>query len=48
MPSICVLHLADLGVFNKGKNASACIGLIALWHCYGGVTKLAHIGKRGE
>jgi transposase len=39
------LGCADLGVFNKGKDASACIGLTPLQHSSGGVTKLGHIGK---
>ncbi|MFT4712303.1 MAG: transposase [Candidatus Azotimanducaceae bacterium] len=37
------LGCADLGVFNKGKEASACIGLTPLQHSSGGVTKLGHI-----
>ena len=39
------LGCADLGVFSKGKDASACIGLTPLQHSSGGVTKLGHIGK---
>jgi len=39
------LGCADLGVFNKGKEASSCIGLTPLQHSSGGVTKLGHIGK---
>jgi len=39
------LGCADLGVFNKGKDASACIGLTPLQHSTGGVTKLGHIGR---
>ena len=39
------LGCADLGVFNKGKDASACIGLTPLQHSSGGVIKIGHIGK---
>ncbi len=39
------LGCADLGVFNKGKDASACIGLTPMQHSSGGVTKIGHIGK---
>tara|TARA_R110002073_G_scaffold11648_6_gene52784 strand:- start:1823 stop:2503 length:681 start_codon:yes stop_codon:yes gene_type:complete len=39
------LGCADLGVFNKGKDAAACIGLTPLQHSSGGVTKLGHIRK---
>jgi transposase len=39
------LGCADLRVFNKGKEASACIGLTPLQHSSGGVTKLGHIRK---
>ena len=39
------LGCADLGVFTKGKDASACIGLTPLQHSTGGVTKLGHIGR---
>jgi transposase len=39
------LGCAELGVFNKGKDASACIGLTPLQHLSGGKTKLGSIGK---
>ena len=39
------LGCADLGVFSKGKDAAACIGLTPLQHSSGGITKLGHIGK---
>jgi transposase len=39
------LGCADLGIFGKGKEASACIGLTPLPHSSGGVTKLGHIGE---
>lgn len=39
------LGCADLGVFNKGKDASACIGLTPIQYSSGGVTKLGSIGK---
>lgn len=39
------LGCADLGVFNKGKDAAACIGLTPLQHSSGGITKVGHIGK---
>lgn len=39
------LGCADLGVFSKGKDASACIGLTPMQHSSGGVTKIGHIGK---
>jgi transposase len=39
------LGCADLGVFNEGKDAAACIGLTPLQHSSGGVTKLGHIRK---
>ena len=42
------LGCADLGVFNKGKDASACIGLTPLQHSSGGVTKLGHIRKNAK
>ncbi len=42
------LGCADLGVFNKGKDASACIGLTPLQHSSGGVTKLGHIKKNAK
>ncbi len=39
------LGCAELGVFNKGKDASACIGLTPMQHSSGGITKIGHIGK---
>lgn len=39
------LGCADLGVFEKGKDASACIGLTPIQHSSGGKTKLGSIGK---
>jgi len=40
-----MLGCAELGVFEKGKNASACIGLTPIQHSSGGKTKLGSIGK---
>lgn len=40
-----VLGCAELGVFSKGKYASACIGLTPIQHYSGGVVKLGSIGK---
>jgi len=39
------LGCAELGVFNKGKDASACIGLTPIQHSSGGLVKLGSIGK---
>ena len=39
------LGCADLGMFAKGKDASACIGLTPLQYSSGGKTKLGSIGK---
>lgn len=39
------LGCADLGVFSKGKDVSACIGLTPIQHSSGGITKLGTIGK---
>jgi transposase len=39
------LGCAEIGVFNKGKDASACIGLTPIQHSSGGVVKLGSIGK---
>ena len=39
------LYCADIGVFSKGKDASACIGLTPIQHSSGGVVKLGSIGK---
>jgi len=39
------LGCAELGVFSKGKDASACIGLTPIQHSSGGVVKLGSIGK---
>jgi transposase len=39
------LGCAKLGVFTKGKYASACIGLTPIQHSSGGVVKLGSIGK---
>ncbi len=35
----------DLGVFNKGKDDSACMGLTPIQHSSGGIVKLGSIGK---
>jgi transposase len=42
------LGCADLGIFNKGKEASACIGLTPLQHSSDGVTKPGHIRKNAR
>ena len=39
------LGCAELGTFNKGKNASACIGLTPIQQSSGGKVKLGTIGK---
>jgi len=39
------LGCAELGVFEKGKNASACIGLTPMQYSSGGKTRLGSIGK---
>lgn len=39
------LGCAELGVFTKGKNASACIGLTPMQYSSGGKIKLGSIGK---
>lgn len=39
------LGCADLGVFDKGKDAAACIGLTPIQYSSGGKTKLGSIGK---
>ena len=39
------LGCAELGVFKKGKDASACIGLTPIQYSSGGKTKLGSIGK---
>jgi len=39
------LGCADLGAFNKGKDASACIGLTPAQHSSGGKVKIGTIGK---
>lgn len=39
------LGCAELGVFEKGKDASACIGLTPVQYSSGGKTKLGSIGK---
>ena len=39
------LGCADLGSFNKGKDASACIGLTPAQHSSGGKVKIGTIGK---
>lgn len=36
---------SELGVFSKGKDVSACIGLTPIQHSSGGKTKLGTIGK---
>ncbi len=38
----------DIGVFNKGKDASACIGLTPIQHSSGGLVKLGSIGKHSK
>ena len=35
----------EIGVFSKGKDASACIGLTPIQHSSGGLVKLGSIGK---
>ena len=35
----------DIGVFEKGRDASACIGLTPIQHSSGGKTKLGSVGK---
>jgi len=39
------LGCKELGVFSKGKDASACIGLTPIQHSSGGKTKLGSIGR---
>lgn len=39
------LGCSEIGVFSKGKDASACIGLTPIQHSSGGVVKLGSIGK---
>ncbi|GAW97976.1 MULTISPECIES: IS110 family transposase [Colwellia] len=39
------LGCSDIGVFSKGKDASACIGLTPIQHSSGGFVKLGSIGK---
>ncbi len=39
------LGCAELGVFEKGKDASVCIGLTPIQYSSGGKTKLGSIGK---
>jgi len=39
------LGCTELGVFNKGKDASACIGLTPIQYSSGGITKMGSIGK---
>ncbi len=39
------LGCSEVGTFNKGKDASACIGLTPLQHSSGGKTKIGSIGK---
>jgi len=39
------LGCADLGPFNKGKDASACIGLTPIQYSSGGTVKQGNIGK---
>lgn len=39
------LGCADLGVFKKGKDAAACVGLTPIQSSSGGKTKLGSIGK---
>jgi len=40
-----LLGCAEQGAFNKGKDASACIGLTPLQYSSGEKTKLGSIGK---
>jgi transposase len=40
-----VLGCTEVGTFNKGKDASACIGLTPLQYSSGGKTQLGSIGK---
>ncbi len=42
------LGCADLGTFNKGKEASACIGLTPIQHSSGGKTKIGSIGRKAK
>ena len=42
------LGCAELGTFNKGKNASACIGLTPIQHSSGGKVILGTIGKKSK
>lgn len=39
------LGCSELGVFSKGKDASACIGLTPIQHSSGGKTKLGSVGR---
>jgi len=39
------LGCSDIGVFKKGRDASACIGLTPIQHSSGGKTKLGSVGK---
>lgn len=39
------LGCSDIGVFSKGKDAAACIGVTPIQHSSGGKTKLGSIGK---
>jgi transposase len=39
------LGCAELGIFEKGKDASACNGLTPIQYSSGGKTKLSSIGK---
>lgn len=39
------LGCSELGVFSKGKDASACIGLTPIQYSSGGKTKLGSVGK---
>ncbi|EPJ46837.1 MAG: transposase IS116/IS110/IS902 family protein [Osedax symbiont Rs1] len=42
------LGCCDLGVFKKGKDASACIGVTPIQHSSGGKVKLGSIGKSSK
>ncbi|PAJ72096.1 hypothetical protein CJF42_23120 [Pseudoalteromonas sp. NBT06-2] len=39
------LGCAEAGVFNKGRDVSACIGLTPIQYSSGGIIKLGSIGK---
>lgn len=39
------LGCSEIGIFRKGKDAAACIGLTPIQHSSGGIVKLGSIGK---